>query len=34
MVEVDSVSTKTNFIESFVAENKKRLDANYRLEQE
>lgn len=34
MVEVDSVSTKTNFIEHEVAENKKRLEANARLEKE
>lgn len=34
MVEVDSVSTKTHFIESEVSENKKRLEANSRLEYE
>jgi len=32
MVEVDSVSTKTHFVERDVNENKKRLAANQRLE--
>lgn len=32
MIEINSVSTKTHFIEQEVAENKKRLLANQNLE--